>query len=99
MILQVLSAIAGLMSAILWIWSARVKILASNEDVNRDQYKSARPNTLISTGGVGIFYKEDSESIVDIGRTLLKQGELSGYAALCAALAIFLQVLSLFLSF
>lgn len=92
MMFQVLSAIAGLLSAILWIAAAYTKVHATIEEANPENYRSVNPGVPVSTGGAGIFYKEPSGRIINLGKTLRKQGKLNGYAALAAAAAIFLQV-------
>lgn len=93
MMFQVLSAIAGLLSAILWIAAAYTKVHATIEEANPENYRSVNPGVPVSTGGAGIFYKEPSGRIINLGKSLQRQGALNGYAALAASAAIIFQIL------
>lgn len=92
MILQAMSGAAGVLSALLWIAAAYVKVEATLEEANPESFKAISPDVTITTAGTGFFYKESSGKIINLGKTLRKQGKLNGYAALAAAAAIFLQV-------
>ncbi len=93
MMLQVLSAMAGLSSAILWIAAAYTKVHATSEEADPENYRSVSPGVPVSTGGTGIFYKEPSGRIINLGKSLKRQGVLNGYAALAASAAILFQIL------
>ena len=85
-ILNVFSAIAAIIAAILWFWSAKIKI------------PSNFPITVMSVHSVGaqiigeqIASSGSSEEIDDLARAMIKQSKLSGYAAIAAGIAASLQ--------
>lgn len=92
MILQAMSGAAGVVSAFLWIAAAYVKVEATQEEANPESFKVISPNVTVTTAGTGFFYKEPSGRIINLGKTLRKQGSLNGCAALAAAAAILLQI-------
>src|SRR5271165_3319158 len=89
---DIASAIFALIAATLWLWSARIKIprqfpIIVVSSHFADDIAPAGP--VYSTGS--------SEQLDDLGMAVIRQSELSGYAALSAAAAAICQGISMFL--
>ena len=90
-ILQMFAGLAAAASAIYWARSALVSVRADSRLADADHWGPAPANTLICTGGSGIFFKDGTGKVIDFGETLRKQSSLNKHAAGWAAMAIILQ--------
>ena len=94
--LTIMSALFAFVAAILWLWSALVRMPAEFhiQSIQTNFARQAVRGAFAQPVGYG-----HSEELIELGHALKRQSRLSAAAAICAAISALLQGASLVTNF